>query len=143
MSTKALITFAMVFGFAVALSGCGHGDESPAPNATNATTQTAGTVKESLKITSWGPQQTKAGEPFNVQPSGNSALWIHVNQPLNGGDVTIDFNGHPLNAAVQGELVTASVPSTLYAAAGKYGLHVTVKKGASAVRSNEVKFVVE
>jgi len=65
-----------------------------------------------------------------------------VNKSLDGTVATIDFDSHPLTAAVQGELLTASVPSSLYAAPGTYPLHVSAKQGASVVQSNDVKFVV-
>lgn len=140
MSVKSLILFTMVFALAVGLSGCDRGGQAPSSNATGVA---SGALPASLQITSWGPDRTKAGVAFNAQPDGNAALWIRVNHSLDGADATIDFNGHSLTATVQGELVTASVPESLYAATGTFPLHVSVKRRASVVQSNDVKFVIE
>ncbi|MEO9090908.1 MAG: hypothetical protein ABI247_11320 [Rhodanobacter sp.] len=140
MSVKYLILFTMAFALTLGLSGCDRGGKAPPSNTAGVT---SGAIHGDLQITSWGPDRTKAGVIFNAQPDGNAALWIRVNHSLDGTEATIDFNGHPLTAAVQGELVTTSVPSSLYAAPGTYPLHVSVKQGASVVHSNDVKFVVE
>ncbi len=140
MSTKTLILFSLVLGLAVGLAGCDRGDQALPSNTTD---QTAAVVEGALQITNWGPDRTKAGIAFNAQPDGSAALWIRLNQSLDGADVAIDFNGHSLATVVQGELVTAIVPPSLYAVPGTYALHVTVKQGATPVQSNDVDFVVE
>jgi hypothetical protein len=140
MSTKILVLCSLALGLAVGLAGCDRGDQAAPSNTAD---QTAGAAARPLKITSWGPDRTKAGVAFNAQPDGSAALWTRLNRPLSSGAVTVDFNGHPLPAAVQGDLVTASVPQPLYAVAGTYALHVTVKQGAVTVHSNDVKFLVE
>lgn len=66
-----------------------------------------------------------------------------MNRSLNGADVVVDFNGQPLTTAVQGDLVTATVPPSLFAAQGTYALHVSVKQDSAEVQSNGVSFVVE
>lgn len=140
MSVKTLILFTMAFALTVGLSGCDRGGQTPPSNAVGVA---SGAIHGNLQITSWGPEHTNAGVAFNAQPDGTAALWVRVNHSLDGAEATIDFNGHPLTAAVQGELVTASVPASLYAATGTYPLHVSVKQGASVAQSNDVKFVVE
>lgn len=140
MFVKSLMLLIVAIGLSTGLSGCGRGGQSPSPNpAATASDVTRG----NLQITSWGPQHTKAGVAFNVQPDGSAALWIRVNHSLDGAQATIEFSGHPLTTAVQGELLTANMPSPLYAAPGTYQLHVSVKQGSSVVQSNDVKFVVE
>lgn len=140
MSTRTLILFSVALALAIGLAGCGQGDQGSPPNTAG---QHAAAVTRGLQITSWGPDRTKAGKVFNAQPDGSAALWIRLNRSLSGDAVTVDFNGHPLPAAVQGELVTASVPPALYAGSGTYPLHVTAKQSAATVHSNDVHFVVE
>lgn len=140
MSVKAGVMFSLVLGLAVGLVGCNGRDQAPSSNNVG---QTTADVTGALQITSWGPDRTKAGVAFNPQPDGSAALWIRLNRALSGDTVSVDFNGHLLVAAVQGELVTASMPPSLYATPGTYALHVTIKQGAATVRSNDVKFVVE
>lgn len=135
MFVKSLMMVIVAIGLAMGLSGCSGGEQSPSSNA-------VGAIQGNLQITGWGPEGTKAGVVFNAQPDGSAALWIRVNKSLDGGVATIDFDNHPLTAAVQGELLTASVPASLYAAPGTYPLHVSVKQGVSVVQSNDVKFVV-
>ena len=140
MFVKSKMLSILAMGLAIGLSGCGRSGQSPSSNAADAT---GGAIHGNLQITDWGPAVTRAGVVFNAQPDGSAALWIRVNQSLDGAVVTIDFDGHPLTAAVQGELLTAGVPSSLYAAPGTYALHVSVKQGVAVVQSNEVKFVVD
>ncbi len=141
MFVKSLLLFIVVIGLATSVSGCGRGDQSP--SSPGEATAASGATHENLQITNWGPQRTPAGVVFNAQPDGNAALWIRMNQSLDGAMATIDFNGHQLTATVQGELVTAIVPASLYAASGTYPLHVSVKHGVSMLQSNNVQFVVE
>jgi len=140
MSIKKLIVFTLVVGLTLGLSGCGHDDQSL---STNAPDKAADVTQSSLQITKWGPDRTKAGVVFNEQSDGSAALWIRMNKSLNGADVVVDFNGQPLTTAVQGELVTATVPPSLFAAPGTYALHVSVKQGSAVVQSNGVTFLVE
>lgn len=140
MSTKKLIVCTLVAGLTLGLSGCDHGGQSP---STNAPDKAAGAAQSSLQITKWGPDRTKAGVVFNEQSDGSAALWIRMNRSLSGADVVVDFNGQPLTTAVQGDLVTATVPPSLFAAQGTYALHVSVKQDGAVVQSNGVSFVVE
>src|SRR3546814_14024770 len=43
-----------------------------------------------LGITVWGPRQTTAGDPFNVQQGGQAAIWVRVVQPQDGWIAHID-----------------------------------------------------
>lgn len=96
-----------------------------------------------LKITSWGPQSTKAGAVFNAQPGGAAAIWIRVDQPLDGYEVAVDFNGTLLKGNISGNLVTAAVPADLYATSGNYEVQVLARKGNASAKSNGVTFAVE
>jgi len=140
MPTKKLIVCTLVAGLTLGLSGCDHGGQSSSTNAPDKATDVA---QSSLQITRWGPDRTKAGVVFNEQSDGSAALWIRMNKSLSGADVVVNFNGQPLTTAVQDDLVTATVPPSLFAAQGTYALHVSVKQDSAEVQSNDVSFVVE
>lgn len=137
---KILVVCTLSVGLMLGLSSCGRDGTSSAPTAGD---QAAGILKGNLQIASWGPDRTKAGVVFNAQPDGSAALWARVNQSLDGTDVTMDFDGRPLTTAVQGELVTASVPPALYAESGTHAVRINVKQGTAEVQSNTVQFLVE
>ncbi len=63
-----------------------------------------------MRILDWGPRDIVAGEPFNIQPDGRSALWVKTHHaPL---DTVIEVGGVALESSVHsdGEFVTALVP---------------------------------
>jgi hypothetical protein len=71
-------------------------------------------------IDEFGPAWIKAGVPFNVQPSGRSALWFrteHVRYPT-----VVVFGGRELRTVVapDGHTVTATVPNELFRVPGEY-----------------------
>ncbi len=130
----------------LALSACGN--QSTSTTSSGAASQSASTANAmpaptALKITSWGPESTKAGVAFNVQPNGGAAFWVRLNQSMEGFNAFIDFNGTSLQGAISGNLMTAAVPAGLYARPGTFTLYVTANKGERTLRSNDVKFVVE
>lgn len=144
MSIKYLL-FPCVLVAGLALAGCGqHDGASPSASApVSVPVSAAADASGPLAITSWGPQLTKAGVAFNVQPNGGAALWIRVNRPLDGGEAAVDFNGTLLKGSISGSLVTAAVPSDLYAKSGKYEVQVLARKGKDSAKSNGVTFTVE
>lgn len=95
-----------------------------------------------LKIGSWGPTETTAGSIFNAQPDGSAALWLQVNQSLDGSDAVVTMDGKSLHSAISGELITASVPEKFYATSGVHTLRVMVTRDATSLQSNDVSFVV-
>lgn len=100
-------------------------------------------VHRALKITRYGPDRTKAGVAFNVQPNGEAALWVRLNQALTGHDAAIELNGTLLQGTVSGNLVTAAVPAPLYAKPGTFTLFVIARQESHTIQSNGVKFTVE
>lgn len=127
---------------ALGLAACGHGSTGTATSAaTSATTSAA--VPDQLEITSYGPDHAKAGVAFNVQPDGGAAMWIRLNQSLDGDEAAIDFNGTLLPGNISGNLVTVAVPASMYAKPGIFTLRVIARKGARSVKSSDVKFTVE
>lgn len=130
----------------LALSACGNqstSTTSPGTASQSASTASAVPAPAALKITSWGPESTKAGAVFNKQPNGSAALWIRVNQSLTGDVAAIEFNGVLLQGAITGNLVTAGVPADLYAKPGTYKLHIIAGEGEQSIRSNDVIFTVQ
>ena len=96
----------------------------------------------SLTVTSWGPNATQAGVPFNVQPDNSAAFWVNVNQNLQS-DAVMVFHGVKLHSVVSGKLVTAGVPGDLYTQAGTYPLYVAEEVKGKEIISNTVYFVVQ
>lgn len=132
----------------VALSLAACGNQSANTTSANPVPQSPATASAmpalfNLKITSWGPESTKAGVVFNKQPNGSAALWIRVNHSLSGDEVAVEFNGVLLQAIVSGDLVTTGVPVDLYAKPGTYKVHVITRRGKQTTKSNEVTFTVD
>src|SRR3546814_14741478 len=73
-----------------------------------------------MEINVWGPRQATAGDPFNVQQGGQAAIWIRVDQPLDGWIARIEFDDAVLEGHGSGHLVQAVVPEALYANRGTY-----------------------
>lgn len=128
---------------AVALAACGHTAGAAANGQASVSGSSASGMHDPLKITRYGPNSTKAGVPFNVQPNGKAALWVRLNQTLNGDDTAIELDGILLHGTVSGNLVTATVPKSLYGTPGTFTLFVIARQGSRTVQSNGVKFTVE
>lgn len=125
------------------LPGCSKEGGYSVPEKSEASSSERPATPLSLTITSWGPQSTTAGEIFNAQPNGQAAFWMRVDQSLDGSDSVITLDGAPLQSAISGTQITASVPADLYAKPGKYTLHVVMKKGHASIQSNNVMFLVK
>lgn len=126
------------------VASCGKQDSStasvqPAP----ATTVADGQQQADLKIVAYGPKGTDSGKSFNTQSSGDSALWVKLNHPNGGSDAAIWWGDHRLNSAVNGTVISAVVPSSFYADAGRYPLQVRAKGDSLGGKSNIVYFVVK
>jgi hypothetical protein len=149
-----LTLLALVLSAAMALQACSEkGDTSsqvaaPPPTvATSAASQAepaapAGPVTN-LRISGYGPNPIKAGEPFNVQPNQQAALWLRVDQSLDGTDAAVYLGSVRLQSYISGKLITASVPANLYAKPGHYILRIAGTKGNQHYQSNAVQFVVQ
>ncbi|WP_018234348.1 InlB B-repeat-containing protein [Thioalkalivibrio thiocyanodenitrificans] len=58
------------------------------------------------EVENWGPKSTQAGEPFNLQPSGDSALWMVIGCAPHSARVV--FDGTPLHTTIGGGGVTSA-----------------------------------
>jgi hypothetical protein len=94
-----------------------------------------------LVLKKFGPEDIRAGQIFNKQPNGESAIWAETE---NATPTTVFvLNGVPLESAPQaeGRAVSAIVPKNLYEKSGKYSLYLLDKK--TNQKSNEMKFIVK
>jgi hypothetical protein len=101
---------------------------------------TAPQESKPLVFKKFGPTDIKAGQIFNKQPSGESAIWAETE---NATPTTVFvLNGVPLESAVvsEGKGVTAVVPKNLYEKPGEYPLYLLDTK--TNQKSNEMKFIV-
>jgi hypothetical protein len=148
MATKSTKTALLTAAFcsALALQGCSEESDtnSQASAPQTAVTGPASTnASSNLEISGFGPNPVKAGVPFNVQPDQQAALWVRVDQSLDGSDATVYLDGVKLQSYISGNLITAVVPANLYAKAGQYTLHVAGSKGNQSYQSGDVQFIVQ
>lgn len=68
--------------------------------------------REKIKITRFGPSGTRAGQPFNVQENGLSALWFEIDRQDNA-PLVVEFQGVYLKSVMLGNILTALVPENL------------------------------
>ena len=115
MHTKFGIKIFCMFGLVIALAGCGKPDASDSKAAPAAPVA----APIDLKVTNWGPQETKVGVVPNPQPDGNMGLWIQVNDTQGLGEVQVLFGGQPgSTAVVVDKVITIAVAPAQLAAAG-------------------------
>lgn len=104
--------------------------EAEKPKDTNDTTATATKEVTQKKpegpiiILNWGPNFTKAGQDFNVQENGVSALWFNVQNGTRNTVVYWDTQQLLSNSDTLGTVITASVPKNLYRKPGDVRLHL-------------------
>ena len=83
------------------------------------------------------PGQTQAGQGFNVQPDGQSALAIGSENA--SPDTVVVFSGTPLKTAYgNSSSISAIVPAELWARPGRYEVYLKNADG----ESNRLEFIV-
>ncbi|MBP1745698.1 MAG: hypothetical protein H6Q54_313 [Deltaproteobacteria bacterium] len=94
-----------------------------------------------LTLKKYGPTDIKAGQVFNKQPNGESALWAETENATS--NTVLVLNDTPLESTPQagGKLVTATVPKDLYEKSGEYSLYLFDE--TTNRKSNEMKFIVK
>jgi len=93
-----------------------------------------------LVLITFGPGGIKAGQVFNRQPNGESAIWAET---VNASQFSVFvLNGTELETAVSfdGRGASAAVPRQLYEKPGEYTLFLLDKK--TGRKSDSLKFVV-
>ena len=94
-----------------------------------------------LVLKKYGPEDIRAGQMFNKQPNGESAIWTETENAT--PTAVLVLNGISLESAVvsEGRVVTAVVPKNLYEKPDEYPLYLLDKK--TNQKSNEIKFIVK
>ena len=121
MKSEKLITFLVFLCLIVVFSGCKPKEAPP------------------LKMVKMGPTTIKAGQDFNLQPEGGSAIWVAAE---NATKTTVVVWGETqLKSAVRvPDLVTAGVPKELYSKPGKFEICLLDTK--TGAKSNSISLTV-
>lgn len=145
MRNKRLVESLLLCVALAGVAACGKQDNSAATVApTTATAGVDGQQQRDLKIVAYGPEGTEAAKAFNVQSSGESALWVKLDHPAVGSDAAIWWGDQRLDSSVSGDTITALVPASLYANTGKYPLQIRANNGGSSgTKSSVVYFTVK
>jgi hypothetical protein len=76
-----------------------------------------------VKVENWGPQETPEGTKFNIQPNGQSAMWVKVKGVSRHPKTHVTFGGKEISGAdvaVQDEAVTFLVRDEIISKSGSY-----------------------
>jgi len=144
--------FAFATVGAMLLAAC-----SPSPQSANnanpssATAETAApSAKKSvealsgLKIVEFGPSPVKAGEAFNAQPDGSSAVWAKADRNLGGYEAALWLDGKRLDGrGIAGDTVSGLIPAASLARAATLPLEIRIGDDGSELSSTKVDFVIE
>jgi hypothetical protein len=80
-------------------------------------------ITHDVKVENWGPRETLAGTRFNIQPNGQSAVWVTVKGVSRHPKTHVIFGGEEISGtdlAVQDEAVTFLVRDELIQKSGLY-----------------------
>jgi hypothetical protein len=92
-------------------------------------------------IQAFGPAEVMAGQPFNVQPSGQSAMWLALSSTANEKS-SIVFRDVKLKTAVSRNILTAIVPDELFAQPGDANFYVLDETFSPASRTSSARITV-
>ena len=93
-----------------------------------------------FEIKEFGPNPVRAGQEFNIQPNGSSAIWARLSRSAEPG-VCLRLENTVLETNVVGSKLTAFVPAAVTESAGQKPLAVIGRNGN--VRCAPVMFRVE
>ncbi len=146
------LKFVAVLTAAVVLASC-SADKQPDPvSQSPAEASSAAVMPEAkpiealqgLKIVAYGPSATKAGEAFNTQPDGTSAVWAKSDRNLQGYDAAIWLDGVRLaNTGISAETVTGTLPAGDTLRAGSVKLEIRIGQDGTLLSSEPVSIAVE
>ncbi len=124
---KLLSKLAFILMFSIWISSCNN-EGGEKPKETKDTTAKTGVTEKKAQgpiiILNWGPNFTKAGQDFNVQDNGESALWFNVQNGTRNTVVYWDTQQLLSNSDTTATVITASVPKNLYRKPGDVRLHL-------------------
>lgn len=92
-------------------------------------------------IEAFGPREVVAGKPFNVQPSGSSAMWVQLSSSVSAKS-SIVFRNFKLKTVVSGNFLTAIVPDELFVQPGEADIYVVDETYSPPRRSSSVRMTV-
>jgi len=97
-------------------------------------------VNHPMKVISYGPKEICANNPFNLQPNGDSAIWVTTKNATSDsvivlGDTPLASSAHP-----NGGVVTAIVPKHLYCQPGEFQLYL--QDTSTGAESNRITLKV-
>ncbi len=92
-------------------------------------------------ILDFGPHSAHIGEKINLQPSGDSAIWVALDSTPPEGTV-IFFAGRPLTTTIGKNIVTGRVPQDLLDSAGNKALWLEYRGPDIVQDSNQAVFQV-
>lgn len=91
-------------------------------------------------VVAYGPDKVTAGERFNVQPNGQSAVWLKLSKDAPTHSFIV-FRGQKLDSSVMGPVVTAIVPDELFQQPGAAEMYV-LNEGVVRERNAAVKVTI-
>lgn len=84
--------------------------------------------KNFVEVIDWGPQETTAGEAFNRQPDGSSAIWFRHSGIADSNQVEVWFGDVNLGApAIAKDIGSFVVPARLTKQSGSIAVFLIVK----------------
>jgi len=146
------LKFVAVLSAAVVMASCSadkqpdSASQSPTQAASPSVAPAAKPIEalKGLKIVAYGPSATKAGEAFNTQPDGASAVWAKSDRNLEGYDAAIWLDGVRLgNAGISTETVTGTLPAGETLRAGAVKLEIRIGQNGELLSSEPVSITVE
>lgn len=109
----------LLAGMALALAGCSEQETTPETSQEVASTvpqeqsvqpavpqSITGTEDCKVDVLDWGPRQIVAGQPFNVQASGESSYWVNVSEESKNFEISV--GGEPIQFTRSPNLVSFS-----------------------------------
>jgi hypothetical protein len=96
---------------------------------------------ETLTLISYGRKEIHANKDFNIQPSGENAIWMKTTGATNSTIAIIDNESLKTVVQADGSLVTAVIPKNLYQSEGSHQLYLLDKK--TQIKSNALDFIIK
>ena len=94
-----------------------------------------------ILIKDFGPKKTNAGQDFNLQSNGVSALWLTTENATQ--NTIVKLNNQEIKGVIKsdGSVVTVAVPKDLFAKHGT--ITIQLKDTKTDLESNQVTFSVD
>lgn len=82
-----------------------------------------------IEVSKWGPHGTTAGQAFNIQPNGASAIWFESTWTGTIDNLEVWFGDHKLGEVgmISGKAMSATIPLALLTTPKKVPVHLLNK----------------